>query len=132
VDGTGSGLCSVAGFGLSCDEPSSSATMVLIYFFLPEFSFFRCIFDACGCDLGGDCECLCTAISAYAQACNIRGSSIKWRTQQLCRKCWALSLFHFSLLQVHEFQVCMGFYMIIQKLTVIIEFLFLQLKFVIH
>ncbi|PNF36643.1 hypothetical protein B7P43_G19101, partial [Cryptotermes secundus] len=44
----------------------------------------RCIFDACGCDLGGDCECLCTAISAYAQECNIRGASIKWRSQQLC------------------------------------------------
>jgi hypothetical protein len=37
--------------------------------------------------LGGDCECLCTAISAYAQECNIRGASIKWRSQQLCRKC---------------------------------------------
>jgi hypothetical protein len=44
----------------------------------------RCIFDACGCDLGGDCECLCTAIAAYAQECNIRGASVKWRSQQLC------------------------------------------------
>ncbi|XP_063233046.1 hemocytin isoform X2 [Bacillus rossius redtenbacheri] len=44
----------------------------------------RCIFDTCACDLGGDCECLCTAISAYAQECNIRGVPIKWRTQQLC------------------------------------------------
>ncbi|XP_069683352.1 hemocytin isoform X2 [Periplaneta americana] len=44
----------------------------------------RCIFDACGCDLGGDCECLCTAIAAYAQECNIQGVSIKWRSQQLC------------------------------------------------
>ncbi|KDR23192.1 Hemocytin, partial [Zootermopsis nevadensis] len=44
----------------------------------------RCIFDACGCDLGGDCECLCTAISAYAQECNVRGASIKWRSQELC------------------------------------------------
>ncbi|XP_046603352.1 hemocytin isoform X1 [Neodiprion virginianus] len=44
----------------------------------------RCIFDTCGCDVGGDCECLCTALAAYAQECNVRGVPVKWRTQKLC------------------------------------------------
>ncbi|KAK9502170.1 hypothetical protein O3M35_012753 [Rhynocoris fuscipes] len=44
----------------------------------------RCIFDTCGCDEGGDCECLCTAISAYVQQCNAHGVFIKWRSQELC------------------------------------------------
>ncbi|KYO43844.1 SCO-spondin [Alligator mississippiensis] len=43
-----------------------------------------CIFDACGCDSGGDCECLCTAIAAYAEECNQRGVYIRWRSQDLC------------------------------------------------
>ncbi|XP_029005418.1 SCO-spondin [Betta splendens] len=43
-----------------------------------------CVFDACGCDSGGDCECLCTAISAYAEECNRRGVYIRWRSQELC------------------------------------------------
>ncbi|XP_073969601.1 hemolectin isoform X3 [Rhodnius prolixus] len=44
----------------------------------------RCIFDSCGCDQGGDCECLCSAIAAYVQQCNAHGVFIKWRSQQLC------------------------------------------------
>ncbi|XP_071503197.1 mucin-5B-like [Diadema antillarum] len=44
----------------------------------------RCVYDACGCDYGGDCECLCTAIAAYAQECNARGVPIKWRSNDLC------------------------------------------------
>lgn len=44
----------------------------------------NCIFDTCNCDAGGDCECLCTALAAYAQECNARGIPVKWRTQQLC------------------------------------------------
>ncbi|XP_015209797.2 SCO-spondin [Lepisosteus oculatus] len=43
-----------------------------------------CVFDACGCDSGGDCECLCTAIAAYAEECNRRGIYIRWRSQELC------------------------------------------------
>lgn len=35
---------------------------------------------------GGDCECLCTALSAYAHSCAIKGIHIKWRTPDLCRK----------------------------------------------
>ncbi|KAL0131073.1 hypothetical protein PUN28_002574 [Cardiocondyla obscurior] len=44
----------------------------------------NCIFDTCSCDAGGDCECLCTALAAYAHECNLRGVPVKWRTQQLC------------------------------------------------
>ncbi|XP_055937840.1 hemocytin-like [Argiope bruennichi] len=44
----------------------------------------RCVFDSCGCDMGGDCDCLCTAIAAYAQECSIHGVSIRWRSQELC------------------------------------------------
>ncbi|XP_068082174.1 hemocytin [Anabrus simplex] len=44
----------------------------------------RCIFDTCACDMGGDCECLCTAVAAYAQECNLHGVPIKWRSQDLC------------------------------------------------
>ncbi|KAM9774698.1 SCO-spondin [Syngnathus typhle] len=43
-----------------------------------------CVFDACGCDSGGDCECLCTAIATYAEECNRRGIYIRWRSQELC------------------------------------------------
>ena len=44
----------------------------------------NCVFDACACDSGGDCECLCTAIGAYAQECNRHGVHIYWRNQELC------------------------------------------------
>lgn len=44
----------------------------------------NCIFDACSCDSGGDCECLCTALAAYAHECNVKGVPVKWRTQDLC------------------------------------------------
>ncbi|KAK3857259.1 hypothetical protein Pcinc_036476, partial [Petrolisthes cinctipes] len=44
----------------------------------------RCQFDACGCNQGGDCECLCTAIAAYAHECSIQGVHIRWRTPHLC------------------------------------------------
>ncbi|KAM4677962.1 LOW QUALITY PROTEIN: SCO-spondin-like [Discoglossus pictus] len=43
-----------------------------------------CVYDACGCDSGGDCECLCTSIATYAEECNQRGVYIRWRTQDLC------------------------------------------------
>ncbi|CAM9200199.1 unnamed protein product [Bubo scandiacus] len=43
-----------------------------------------CVFDACGCDSGGDCECLCTAIATYAEECSRRGIHIRWRSQELC------------------------------------------------
>ncbi|XP_070533581.1 mucin-2-like isoform X1 [Ptychodera flava] len=44
----------------------------------------RCEYDACGCDMGGDCECLCTAVAAYAAECSRHGVHIRWRSQELC------------------------------------------------
>ncbi|XP_077553611.1 uncharacterized protein LOC144168516 [Haemaphysalis longicornis] len=44
----------------------------------------RCVQDVCGCDSGGDCECLCTNIAAYAHECSAQGIHIKWRSQSLC------------------------------------------------
>ncbi|XP_015177061.1 PREDICTED: hemocytin [Polistes dominula] len=49
-----------------------------------EFYVKNCIFDTCSCDTGGDCECLCTSLAAYAQQCNAKGVPIKWRSQDLC------------------------------------------------
>src|SRR6218665_142492 len=45
-----------------------------------------CIWDSCGCTRGGDCECLCTAVSAYVRACNEKGIHIRWRSETVCRK----------------------------------------------
>ncbi|XP_073514822.1 uncharacterized protein [Phyllobates terribilis] len=43
-----------------------------------------CVTDACACDSGGDCDCLCTAVAAYAQACSEAGQCIHWRTPNIC------------------------------------------------
>ncbi|XP_043915135.1 mucin-6-like [Protopterus annectens] len=43
-----------------------------------------CVRDACGCDAGGDCNCLCAAIAVYAKACLDAGVCIDWRTPDLC------------------------------------------------
>uniref|UniRef100_UPI00358E30E0 SCO-spondin-like n=1 Tax=Myxine glutinosa TaxID=7769 RepID=UPI00358E30E0 len=43
-----------------------------------------CVHDACGCNTGGDCECLCTAIATYTEECNRHGVYIRWRSQGLC------------------------------------------------
>lgn len=45
-----------------------------------------CVRDSCACDTGGDCECFCTAVAAYAKACNTAEACISWRTPKLCRK----------------------------------------------
>ncbi|KAJ8683258.1 hypothetical protein QAD02_019050 [Eretmocerus hayati] len=44
----------------------------------------RCVVDACACDDGGDCDCICTAMAAYAHECSMRGVPIRWRSQKLC------------------------------------------------
>lgn len=46
-----------------------------------------CVSDACACDSGGDCECFCTAVAAYAQACHTVGVCVSWRTPEVCREC---------------------------------------------
>ncbi|XP_035183463.1 mucin-5AC-like [Oxyura jamaicensis] len=43
-----------------------------------------CVTDACACDSGGDCDCFCTAVAAYAQACSEVGVCIAWRTPSIC------------------------------------------------
>uniref|UniRef100_A0A8C6ZZY5 Mucin 6, oligomeric mucus/gel-forming/pseudo n=1 Tax=Nothoprocta perdicaria TaxID=30464 RepID=A0A8C6ZZY5_NOTPE len=43
-----------------------------------------CVRDSCGCDLGGDCECMCDAIAVYAMACLDKGLCIDWRTPEFC------------------------------------------------
>ncbi|NXR81113.1 MUC5A protein, partial [Pycnonotus jocosus] len=43
-----------------------------------------CVTDACACDSGGDCDCFCTAVAAYAQACSEVGVCIAWRTPTIC------------------------------------------------
>uniref|UniRef100_A0A8C9DH94 VWFD domain-containing protein n=1 Tax=Prolemur simus TaxID=1328070 RepID=A0A8C9DH94_PROSS len=43
-----------------------------------------CVSDACACDSGGDCECFCTAVAAYAQACRHVGLCVAWRTPDVC------------------------------------------------
>ncbi|XP_043562375.1 mucin-2 [Chiloscyllium plagiosum] len=43
-----------------------------------------CVRDACACDTGGDCECLCTAIAAYSLACSMVGVCISWRNPAFC------------------------------------------------
>uniref|UniRef100_A0A4W2H2W0 VWFD domain-containing protein n=1 Tax=Bos indicus x Bos taurus TaxID=30522 RepID=A0A4W2H2W0_BOBOX len=43
-----------------------------------------CVSDACACDSGGDCECFCTAVAAYAQACHEAGVCVSWRTPDVC------------------------------------------------
>ncbi|XP_053545229.1 mucin-5AC-like [Bombina bombina] len=43
-----------------------------------------CVRDTCACDSGGDCECYCTAVAAYAAACNEAGICITWRSPEIC------------------------------------------------
>uniref|UniRef100_A0A087X468 VWFD domain-containing protein n=1 Tax=Poecilia formosa TaxID=48698 RepID=A0A087X468_POEFO len=44
----------------------------------------NCVKDTCACDTGGDCECFCSAVAAYAQACNEADVLISWRTPEIC------------------------------------------------
>ncbi|KAB5565852.1 hypothetical protein PHYPO_G00246250 [Pangasianodon hypophthalmus] len=46
--------------------------------------FDNCVKDSCACDTGGDCECFCTAVAAYAQACHEAGVCVAWRTPEIC------------------------------------------------
>ncbi|XP_073206418.1 mucin-6 [Lepidochelys kempii] len=43
-----------------------------------------CVRDSCGCDTGGDCECMCDAIAVYAKACLDVGVCIDWRAPEFC------------------------------------------------
>jgi hypothetical protein len=50
----------------------------------PQVFYDLCVYDACGCNSGGDCECLCTAVASYARACSDAGVHVHWRSQELC------------------------------------------------
>ncbi|XP_069421488.1 mucin-6 [Ovis canadensis] len=43
-----------------------------------------CVQDTCACDTGGDCECLCDAVAAYAKACVDKGVCVDWRSPDFC------------------------------------------------
>ncbi|KAJ1178527.1 hypothetical protein NDU88_003772 [Pleurodeles waltl] len=43
-----------------------------------------CLSDTCACNAGGDCDCFCTAVAAYAEACSKACICIHWRTPELC------------------------------------------------
>uniref|UniRef100_A0A8C5S979 Otogelin n=1 Tax=Laticauda laticaudata TaxID=8630 RepID=A0A8C5S979_LATLA len=44
----------------------------------------NCLIDTCGCNQGGDCECFCTSVSAYAHQCCQQGVTVDWRSPRLC------------------------------------------------
>ncbi|NXW52552.1 MUC2 protein, partial [Nyctiprogne leucopyga] len=43
-----------------------------------------CVHDSCSCDSGGDCECFCSAVAAYAQECTKAEACVFWRTPDIC------------------------------------------------
>uniref|UniRef100_A0A8C3UFU4 Otogelin like n=1 Tax=Catharus ustulatus TaxID=91951 RepID=A0A8C3UFU4_CATUS len=47
----------------------------------------NCHTDTCNCNLGGDCDCLCTSIAAYAHKCCQQGAAIHWRSPSLSYDC---------------------------------------------
>uniref|UniRef100_UPI003AB02701 mucin-2-like n=1 Tax=Centroberyx gerrardi TaxID=166262 RepID=UPI003AB02701 len=50
----------------------------------PQNYYDACVRDSCACNTGGDCECFCSAVAAYAAACNEAGVCVKWRTPTIC------------------------------------------------
>ncbi|XP_030649228.1 otogelin [Chanos chanos] len=44
----------------------------------------NCLADTCGCNRGGDCECFCTSVAAYAHACCQQGVTVDWRSPSVC------------------------------------------------
>ncbi|KAK5867275.1 hypothetical protein PBY51_011782 [Eleginops maclovinus] len=50
----------------------------------PKNHYEACVKDTCSCNTGGDCECFCSAVAAYAAACNEAGACVRWRTPTIC------------------------------------------------
>ncbi|KAM6459130.1 mucin-2 [Liasis olivaceus] len=50
----------------------------------PQPYYEACVHDACACDSGGDCECFCTAVAAYAHECIKTQACVHWRTPDIC------------------------------------------------
>ncbi|XP_055010339.1 LOW QUALITY PROTEIN: otogelin [Boleophthalmus pectinirostris] len=46
--------------------------------------YMNCVADTCSCSRGGDCECFCSSVAAYAQRCCLQGVSVDWRSPSLC------------------------------------------------
>ncbi|XP_076584321.1 otogelin [Chaetodon auriga] len=46
--------------------------------------YMNCLADTCACGRGGDCECFCTSVAAYAQRCCHQGVPVDWRSPSLC------------------------------------------------
>ncbi|CAG5849011.1 unnamed protein product [Menidia menidia] len=46
--------------------------------------YMNCLADTCACSRGGDCECFCTSVAAYAQRCCHEGVPVDWRSPALC------------------------------------------------
>ncbi|KAM8818088.1 LOW QUALITY PROTEIN: SCO-spondin-like [Rhynchonycteris naso] len=49
----------------------------------PQQHYQWCVYDACRCDSGGDCEYLC-AIATYPDECSWHGLHVRWYSQKLC------------------------------------------------
>ncbi len=47
-------------------------------------SHIECMYDACNCDRGGDCECLCSSLAAFGEVCVRAGVAVKWRSNKRC------------------------------------------------
>ncbi|CAH1257629.1 MUC5AC [Branchiostoma lanceolatum] len=50
----------------------------------PQPFYDACVSDSCACDGGGHCHCLCTAVAAYGDMCNLQGVHVRWRTHEFC------------------------------------------------
>ncbi|MGH0151903.1 UNVERIFIED_CONTAM: hypothetical protein FKN15_042609 [Acipenser sinensis] len=50
----------------------------------PTLYYDACVRDSCACDSGGDCECFCTAVASYAEACNEADVCVVWRSPEIC------------------------------------------------
>ena len=40
-------------------------------------SYMECLYDACNCDRGGDCECLCSSLAAFGELCIQAGVPVR-------------------------------------------------------
>uniref|UniRef100_A0A3B4ARR3 Uncharacterized protein n=1 Tax=Periophthalmus magnuspinnatus TaxID=409849 RepID=A0A3B4ARR3_9GOBI len=54
--------------------------------------YMNCVADTCSCSRGGDCECFCSSVAAYAQRCCLQGVSVDWRSPSLCRDLFLCSV----------------------------------------
>nr|XP_023996553.1 otogelin-like protein [Salvelinus alpinus] len=70
-------------------QPYAKERCALLYsdVFIPvdvSWFYMNCLTDTCNCNRGGDCECLCTSIAAYAHTCCQHGVTVVWRNPSVC------------------------------------------------